>query len=92
VHPRGLTRRWNAGPGERAAPSLFADVTSAVCTAVCVLASRSALVRSAQLTPEPAARLAAVEARIGHRFRLDVSMAEIVAEAAVTPGPPKVAC
>jgi 3'-phosphoadenosine 5'-phosphosulfate sulfotransferase (PAPS reductase)/FAD synthetase len=34
----------------------------------CVLASRSALVRSAQLNPELAAEYAATEARIGHRF------------------------
>ncbi|MDX3345913.1 phosphoadenosine phosphosulfate reductase family protein [Streptomyces sp. ME02-6987-2C] len=58
----------------------------------CVLASRSALVRAAQLQPELAARYAAVEARIGHRFRLDVSMAEIIAEAATTREPPQVTC
>ena len=61
-------------------------------TGNCVLASRSALVRAAQLQPELAARYAAVEAEIGHRFRVDVSMAEIIAEAERTPGPVKVAC
>lgn len=47
----------------------------------CVLASRSALVRAAQLRPALAAEYAAVEERIGHRFRQDLSMAQIVAEA-----------
>ncbi|GGZ23439.1 hypothetical protein GCM10010387_15760 [Streptomyces inusitatus] len=58
----------------------------------CVLASRSALVRAAQLQPKKAARYAAVEAKIGHRFRLDVSMAEIIAEAEATPAVAAVAC
>ncbi|MFJ6650465.1 hypothetical protein ACIQPS_32940 [Streptomyces sp. NPDC091290] len=48
--------------------------------------------RSVQLNPGPAARLAAVEARIGHRFRVDVSMAEIVAEADMTSEPLNAAC
>lgn len=45
----------------------------------CVLASRGALVRSAQLRPELAAEYAAAEKRMGHRFRHDLSMAEVVA-------------
>ncbi len=53
----------------------------------CVLASRSALVRSAQLNPALAAEYAAVEVRIGHRFTLAASMAEIIAEAAETSSP-----
>lgn len=44
----------------------------------CVLASKGALVRAAQLRPELAAEYAAVEVRIGHRFRQDLSMAEII--------------
>jgi 3'-phosphoadenosine 5'-phosphosulfate sulfotransferase (PAPS reductase)/FAD synthetase len=47
----------------------------------CVLASRGALVRAAQLRPVLAAEYAGVEQRIGHRFRRDLSMAQIVAEA-----------
>lgn len=47
----------------------------------CVLASRSALVRAAQLVPDLAAEYAALEARIGHTFRADLSMADIITEA-----------
>lgn len=45
----------------------------------CVLASRGALVRAAQLNPGLAAEYAAVEARINHRFRQDLSMSEVIA-------------
>ena len=48
----------------------------------CVLASKPALVRAAQLRPELAAEYAAVEARIGHTFRQDLSMATIIELAA----------
>jgi hypothetical protein len=51
----------------------------------CVLASRSALVRAAQLDPGGAERRAAMEARMGHRFRQDLSMAEVVAAASASP-------
>lgn len=47
----------------------------------CVLASRSALVLAAKLRPELAAEYAALEQRIGHTFKADLSMAEIIAEA-----------
>lgn len=50
----------------------------------CVLSSRSALVLAAQLRPELAAEYAAVEDRIDHRFRQDLSMHEIIAEAEAT--------
>ncbi|MGW2984165.1 hypothetical protein [Streptomyces goshikiensis] len=43
---------------------------------LCVLASRSALVRAAQLQPALAARFAAVEERNGHCSKADPSMAE----------------
>ncbi|WP_040712430.1 phosphoadenosine phosphosulfate reductase domain-containing protein, partial [Nocardia takedensis] len=48
----------------------------------CIYSPRSALVRAARLHPELAAKYAAVEARIGHRFRPEVSIAEAIAEAA----------
>jgi 3'-phosphoadenosine 5'-phosphosulfate sulfotransferase (PAPS reductase)/FAD synthetase len=51
----------------------------------CVLASKSALVLAAQHNPDLAAEYAAVEVRIGHRFKNDLSMAEIIAAAASTP-------
>jgi 3'-phosphoadenosine 5'-phosphosulfate sulfotransferase (PAPS reductase)/FAD synthetase len=44
----------------------------------CVLASRSALIRAAILDPAGAARRAELEERMGHKFRADLSMAEIV--------------
>lgn len=47
----------------------------------CVLAARSDLVLAAQHQPELAAEYAAVEVRIGHRLRADLSMAQIVEEA-----------
>lgn len=47
----------------------------------CVLASKSALIRAAQLRPALAAEYAAVEERIGHRFRNDLTMAQIIADA-----------
>lgn len=47
----------------------------------CVLASKSALVRAAQLRPGLAAEYARVEEKIGHRFRQDLGMGEIIAEA-----------
>lgn len=50
----------------------------------CVLASKSALVLSAKHNPELAAEYVALEAEIGHRFRQDFSIADIVAEAAST--------
>jgi hypothetical protein len=46
-----------------------------------VLASRADLVRAAQLRPELAAEYAELEAEIGHRFRNDMSMAEIITAA-----------
>ena len=71
-----------AQAGTRAHPAYAAGMPRLSCC-FCVLASRSALVRAAQLVPELAAEYAAVEVRIGHRFTKDLSMAEIIAEAAV---------
>lgn len=56
----------------------------------CILASESALVRSAQLNPELAAAYVRLEQRIGHRFRSDLSMADVVARAATAPTPPRI--
>lgn len=47
----------------------------------CVLASKSALVLAAQLRPDLAAEYARVEAAIGHDFRQDLPMREIIREA-----------
>lgn len=58
---------------------------------LCVLASRKDLVRAAQLRPELAAEYAELEAEISHRFRNDLSMADIITAAKqvgpVTPAP-----
>jgi 3'-phosphoadenosine 5'-phosphosulfate sulfotransferase (PAPS reductase)/FAD synthetase len=51
----------------------------------CVLSSKAALVRAAQLNPELAQEYLAVEQIVGHTFRQDLSIAEIVEEAARTP-------
>lgn len=48
----------------------------------CVLASKSALVLAAKLNPGLAEDYRAVEVAIGHRFRQDLSMGDIIAEAA----------
>lgn len=50
----------------------------------CILASKSALVLAAKLNPGLAEEYRAVEVRIGHRFRNDLSMADIISAAAVT--------
>jgi len=49
----------------------------------CVLATKEDLVCAARLRPEMAAEYAALEAEMGHTFKADLSMAEIVAEAGV---------
>jgi 3'-phosphoadenosine 5'-phosphosulfate sulfotransferase (PAPS reductase)/FAD synthetase len=51
----------------------------------CVLASRSALIRAAQLDPAGARKRAALEQRMGHNFRQDLSMAQIIREAEAAP-------
>jgi 3'-phosphoadenosine 5'-phosphosulfate sulfotransferase (PAPS reductase)/FAD synthetase len=48
---------------------------------LCVLAGRRELVLAARLNPELAREYTAVEARIGHTFKADLSMAQIIAEA-----------
>lgn len=57
----------------------------------CVLASKPALIRAAQLRPDLAAEYAAVEVRIGHRFKNDLSMAQIIELAADSPEPVEIA-
>jgi 3'-phosphoadenosine 5'-phosphosulfate sulfotransferase (PAPS reductase)/FAD synthetase len=53
----------------------------------CVLASKGALVRAAQLNPTLAEEYRQVEVRIGHRFRNDLSMGQIIELAAETTVP-----
>jgi len=49
--------------------------------AFCIYGSRSSLVLSAQHNPEMAAEYVRVEIATGHRFKQDLSMAEVVADA-----------
>lgn len=51
----------------------------------CIYASRSALVLSAQHNPEVAAEYVRVEFTIGHTFKKDLSMAQVVADAKALP-------
>lgn len=53
----------------------------------CVLASRSALTLAAQLSPGLAGEYAAAEERMGHRFRNDLSMADILIAASAAAAP-----
>ncbi|MEU2264967.1 phosphoadenosine phosphosulfate reductase family protein [Streptomyces olindensis] len=93
VHTWSELDVWAAveASGLRKHPAYLAGMPRLSCK-FCVLASRSALVLSAQLNPEPAARLARIEKKIGHRFRNDLSMAEIIAEAERSPRVEAVAC
>lgn len=86
VHLWPVEQVWAliAKAGTRPHPVYAAGLPRLSCR-FCVLASRSALVRAAQLDPAGAARRVAMEQRMGHRFRKDLSMAEVVALAAVTP-------
>ena len=67
-----------ADAGTRPHPAYAHGLPRLSCS-FCVLASRGALVRSAQLRPRLAAEYAAAESRMGHRFRHDLSMAEVIA-------------
>ncbi|MDH6189147.1 3'-phosphoadenosine 5'-phosphosulfate sulfotransferase (PAPS reductase)/FAD synthetase [Streptomyces sp. CZ24] len=93
VHTWSTADVWSTvkESGLRVHPAYAAGMPRLLCV-FCVLASRSALVRAAQLQPELAARYAALEARIGHRFKNDLSMAEIIAEAEASPEITAVAC
>lgn len=72
-------------------PAYDQGMTRLSCS-LCVLASRADLIRAAQLRPDLAAEYATVEAEIGHRFRNDMSMSDIItAAAASSAASPKVA-
>ena len=82
IHHWSVAQVWAriAAAGTRAHPA-YRDGMSRLSCRFCVLASRSDLVCSARLNPELAQRYADVEHRVGHRFRADLSMADIIAEA-----------
>ncbi|MGV9679222.1 phosphoadenosine phosphosulfate reductase domain-containing protein [Nocardia sp. NPDC003482] len=76
--------------GTRPHPAYAAGMSRLSCR-FCVLASRADLICSARLNPALAARYAAVEARTGHRFRQDLSMAEVISAAARPDGDQRMA-
>lgn len=61
-------------------PAYDAGMSRLSCS-LCVLASKADLVRACQLRPDLAAEYAALEAEIGHKFRADISMADLIKEA-----------
>ncbi|WP_301150476.1 phosphoadenosine phosphosulfate reductase family protein [Mycobacterium simiae] len=83
IHDWPLARVWDtiAAAGTRPHPAYAAGMTRLSCR-FCVLASRADLICSARLNPELAQRYAAVEQQTGHRFRVDLSMGDIIAAAA----------
>lgn len=76
--------------GTRHHPAYDAGMPRLSCR-YCVLAGKDALVLSAQLNPELAQEYLAVEREVGHTFTQALSMADIVAAAAVTPRPDRIA-
>lgn len=85
IHDWPLARVWEtiAAAGTRPHPAYASGMTRLSCR-FCVLASRADLICSARLNPELAQRYAAVEQQTGHRFRVDLSMADVIAAAAGT--------
>lgn len=82
IHDWPVAQVWQriTEAGTRAHPAYSAGMSRLSCR-FCVLASRADLVCSARLNPELAQRYAAVEHETGHRFRLDLSIEEVIAEA-----------
>ena len=70
-----------AQAGTRAHPAYAAGMPRLSCC-FCVLASKSSLVRAAQLNPTLAEEYRRVEVRIGHRFTQALSMGEVIELAA----------
>ena len=88
IHSWTVQQVWAriAEAGTRPHPIYTAGMPRLSCR-FCVLASRSALVLAAQLDPEGAERRAAMEPRMGHTFRKELSMRDIIAEAGTAAGP-----
>ena len=88
IHAWDVSHVWAriAQAGTRPHPVYGQGIPRLSCR-FCVLASRSALIRAAQLDPDGAGRRAAMEARMGHSFRQDLSMAEIIAAAMASHAP-----
>ncbi|OLT19414.1 phosphoadenosine phosphosulfate reductase, partial [Actinomadura sp. CNU-125] len=82
IHDWSETEVWDriTASGVRYHPAYDEGMTRLSCS-LCVLASRDDLVRAARLRPDLAAEYAALEVELGHRFRADMSMADIIAAA-----------
>ncbi|WP_043736002.1 phosphoadenosine phosphosulfate reductase family protein [Nocardia asiatica] len=82
VHHLVTDQVWEliAEAGTRPHPAYSWGLPRLSCS-FCVLASKSALILSAQLRPDLAARIARLETQIGHRFQHKRSMADIIAAA-----------
>jgi 3'-phosphoadenosine 5'-phosphosulfate sulfotransferase (PAPS reductase)/FAD synthetase len=82
IHDWTFARVWEriATAGIRPHEAYAAGMSRPSCR-FCVLSSRADLMCSARLNPDLADRYAEVERRIGHRFRTDLTMADVIAEA-----------
>jgi len=82
IHDWTLAQVWEriAVAGTRSHEAYAAGMSRLSCR-FCVLSSRADLVCSACLNPDLAERYAEVERRIDHRFRTDLTMADVIAEA-----------
>lgn len=82
IHTWSTAQVWEriAAAGTRPHDAYRAGMSRLSCR-FCVLASRSDLLCSARLNPELADRYATVERQTGHRFRTDLTMADVIAEA-----------
>lgn len=85
VHTWATGQVWDriADAGTRPHPVYGQGMPRLSCR-FCVLASRPALIRAAQLDPAGAEQRADLETRIGHRFRADLSMRQIITLAQTT--------
>lgn len=90
IHDWPVAQVWEriAAAGTRPHPAYAAGMSRLSCR-LCVLASKADLICAARLNPELAQRYAAVEEQTGHRFRNDLSMADIIAAANGRPGTPR---
>jgi 3'-phosphoadenosine 5'-phosphosulfate sulfotransferase (PAPS reductase)/FAD synthetase len=82
IHELSTAQVW-AAINASGAPHhpVYRHVSRLSCS-LCPLAARADLIAAARLRPALAAQYAAVEREIGHRFRADLSMAEIIRAAA----------
>lgn len=91
IHQMTTAQVWSS-IRESGAPShpVYRHVSRLSCS-LCPLAARADLIAAARLRPRLAEQYAALEDEIGHRFRADYSMAQIIRDAA-EPGPAAAPC